>query len=779
AWKDFLSSIQSGRGEVSEEVWQYIPEASSVEGWLAEPPTRKEFNTALSRMKTGKRGGWDDITAELIKFGGEPLQSTVFQIITDMWREAAEAGPGLEADTWCSSVKEGVCIPMFKNKGDRACKDNYRNLVMLSVAAKLVARIVASRLSAWIDVSLSEQQNGFFFSRGIDDAHQLVRRILEEVVVAEGDSRVCVTSFDIVRTYTRVCRDALWCLLSRLGAPPAFVQVLKALHEHTRFRVFVHNGYSSPWLTDRGLREGCPSSPVLFNIFHDAVLITFRTRRAERALVLGLSPGLPWRFKVDGHLTRRPDNKLSSRGARDCVLGDVEYADDSLIVAQVDEASSAESTFIDSLRDWGQEEHPGKRERLVVCPRGRGAMEVLEEFECRTLKHLGTLLSDKADLWPETKRRFQAGFFAVRRVAKLWSLGSHRGRGSTGGLSTCRKLKVMRAVIEGTVLACGKTRVWSSAQERKIQQVLSRAVRRSLGLDVFNMREYGYSDEGLLRMVHWDPFPLLLHRQVLHWAGHVARMPVSRLPKIALFGWPVGLERHSSGRSTYPMWVKWLLLKYGISTMDWFRLAQKPTGQWLKLVRAKLPRTSLPKDKVAALNAWKPGQPLLWQEGCAPPHGAARFIPEETLEGLPPNVDLAQDISGEWPCPACRSTTRPTMLDTLWALPASPEMPNFVGRSVTGWELNTDGSGASDEGPHAGWGIAVWVEGVRSVLPEFELFGPVPLQSWEPRWMGADIASNNVGELTAMLEALLWLEQEAPGDAGLPARIRFDSTYAH
>ena len=368
----------------------------------------------------------------------------------------------------------------------------------------------------------------------------------------------------------------------------------------------------------------------------------------------------------------------------------------------------------------------------------------------------------------------------------------------------------MRAVIEGAVLACGKTRIWSSAQERKIQQVLSRAVRRSLGLDVFNMREYGYSDEGLLRMVHWDPFPLLLHRQVLHWAGHVARMPVSRLPKIALFGWPVGLERRSSGRSKYPTWVKWLLLRHGISTTDWFRLAQKPTGQWLKLVRAKLPRSSLPKDKVAALNAWKPGQPLLWQEGCAPSR-----IPEETLEGRPPNVDVAQDISGEWPCPVCDVNTItarglqvhyeahhavqdenvttieksrcslcghvfvtevdvkrhvcPTKphsleaLDTLWALPAPPEVPNFVGRSVTGWVLNTDGSGASDEGPHVGRGSALRTARVRAFRPGALLDG----------------SRHCVGELTAMLEALLWLEQEAPGDAGLPARIRFDSTYAY
>ena len=79
------------------------------------------------------------------------------------------------------------------------------------------------------------------------------------------------------------------------------------------------------------------------------------------------------------------------------------------------------------------------------------------------------------------------------------------------------------------------------------------------------MREYSYSDESLRQLVHWDSFEHLLHRQVLRWVGHVARMPITCLPKIALFGWPEHMPKHKTGRYTFPMWIKWLLNKYEVS----------------------------------------------------------------------------------------------------------------------------------------------------------------------------------------------------------------------
>ncbi|OLP79892.1 Fucoxanthin-chlorophyll a-c binding protein A, chloroplastic [Symbiodinium microadriaticum] len=67
---------------------------------------------------------------------------------------------------------------------------------------------------------------------------------------AGQEDRVGVTCFDIVRAYTRVCRTALWELLTRMGVPDEFLAVLRALHDHTRFMVFVHNGYSEAVIGD-------------------------------------------------------------------------------------------------------------------------------------------------------------------------------------------------------------------------------------------------------------------------------------------------------------------------------------------------------------------------------------------------------------------------------------------------------------------------------------------------------------------------------------------------
>ena len=91
-------------------------------------------------------------------------------------------------------------------------------------------------------------------------------------------------------------------------------------------------------------------------------------------------------------------------------------------------------------------------------------------------KHVGATLTDNAEKWAETKKRVQTRFFAVRRIAKLWSLGTHRGRGKPGkraGLANARLLHVMKCVLEGALLACGTPRVWNLVQERKANQVLS------------------------------------------------------------------------------------------------------------------------------------------------------------------------------------------------------------------------------------------------------------------------------------------------------------------
>ena len=156
--------------------------------------------------------------------------------------------------------------------------------------------------------------------------------------------------------------------MTLLGLPNEFINLLKALHEHTQFQAFIHNGYSTAWFTERGLREGCPSSPILFNIFHNYILKTFRARRETNASNLRMSPGLPWSYKVDGKLTRTTAGKASSRGVRALCIGDVEYADDTQIMEYSEEVALAETIFQQTLTDWAQQEHVQKRKKLSCVP---------------------------------------------------------------------------------------------------------------------------------------------------------------------------------------------------------------------------------------------------------------------------------------------------------------------------------------------------------------------------------------------------------------------------
>lgn len=110
-------------------------------------------------------------------------------------------------------------------------------------------------------------------------------------------------------------------------------------------------------------------------------------------------------------------------------------------------------------------------------------------------------------------------------------------------------------------------------------------------------------------------------------------------------------------------------------------------------------------------------------------------------------------------------------------------------------EIYTDGSCLGNNNVAAkkcpaGWGfLAVPLSRLSSSSEPtrvlFEMFGPVVLDARSPYFIGATVGSNNTGELSAMVEALLWLQalEDEYGaattvEAAGKVIIRGDSTYA-
>ena len=860
AWKEHFQKISEGRAEVKERVWKNIKKSGGNADWLGKIPSDIELEIALGKMKLRKKPGKDQVPVEILKYGGKQLRQKVFGIVQEMWASAAVAETGEEAKHWPRDWKEGITIPLWKKKGSRADKNTWRGITLLSVGSKLLARVVAKRIQEWSEAWISEEQCGFRRGRGVDDSLMVSRRISEEVNRTVGSDWILMSFFDIEKAYPKVCKDGLWKLMELRGAPPEIIKVCRALHEHTKYRVRIFGGESTAWLPDRGLREGCPSSPPLFNIYHDGVMEDFRERRKQEARKRKQEPGIRWSYKIDGRMVKLARLRTIKEGGigfssevQHTTIGDTGFADDTAIVGEEEEVRIAERILEQVTADWAEKLHPDKTERLRITGGDRPENETKGDGEKKEVRHVGGWVAETGRHNKDTDARASAGWAMVKKIAWAWASRSRRGRGRESGIDTTTKLQIMKQTVVPTLTAFARSRAWNGRQLNQLERVAKYAVRRAFGMDIYAMREHHVSDEMMYKASGWLTMEDTIRRLTLEWVGHVARMPTDRRPKQMLFGWWQNKKsKICLGVIMQPMWLRRIVRQAGIPAIDWFRLAQD-RKEWRKLIQKAIPQKSLTKEQKMELDQWMPGLPLpgisLEEQGgegiISPEEGEEeeREASEEE-EGEVEEVAEQRGEEGKYQCPVCseefkagnqlqyhydaeHSVRDPDIVTVLskqcefcrtvfarkdqlykhigWTLnwkkepTAEPCEAKAAGIGdyrlkeskwepvqngpalppPKGWWIATDGSGQTkNEVKSAGWGVAIWRIPVEGDTPDYMLYGPVITKPWDHRWLGARERTNNTAELSAIIEACLWLRDEAPDSGGEPVMLRYDSQYA-
>ena len=105
-----------------------------------------------------------------------------------------------------------------------------------------------------------------------EDVANCNRRVNDGANDINEDEWPCVRLLDLMTEYPRVSKPAMWSLLERYGMKGQCLETLVDFHETTEYRVKGREGMSEEWKPTRSLREGCPTSPILFNIYHQAVM---------------------------------------------------------------------------------------------------------------------------------------------------------------------------------------------------------------------------------------------------------------------------------------------------------------------------------------------------------------------------------------------------------------------------------------------------------------------------------------------------------------------------
>ena len=185
------------------------------------------------------------------------------------------------------SQRRGLITLTFK-KGDRLDPRNWRPITLLNLDYKIASRAIAGRLLKVIHFVVAEDQTCGVPGRFIGDSVSLLRDVAH--FTSTSGSSVAILSFDQEKAFDRVYWSFLRSTLVCMGFGPSFVSWVDLFYAGVQSAVKV-NGFVTPFFgLSRGVRQGCPLSPLLYVLYAEVLACNIRSN----PVITGLSlPGSP------------------------------------------------------------------------------------------------------------------------------------------------------------------------------------------------------------------------------------------------------------------------------------------------------------------------------------------------------------------------------------------------------------------------------------------------------------------------------------------------------
>ena len=441
------------------------------------PPSLDEVREAVARLRGGKAPGVCNISAELLKAGGEAMTRGLHAVLTAVWQS------GTIPPDW----KRGLVVPIWKGKGDRQDCNNYRGITLLSVPGKVLAHLLLMRIRGHLLKLQRPEQSGFTPGKSTTDRILALRVLVERR--REFRQGMLASYVDLKKAFDSVHREALWDLLRLRGIPARIIGLLTGLYSGTESAVKCGGGVSCFFPVNAGVRQGCVLAPSLFNTCMDWVL------------------------------GRVVDQSHCGASVGNTTVTDLVFADDAVILAEsLEVLVLALETLHEETKPLGLQVSwtktkvqvfGGLLDETVQSVHACGEdIEILESFT-----YLGSVVHNSGGSRHEVLRRIGL----AHGVMDSLNMSIWRCR------YLCRrtKIRIFKSLVLPVLLYGCETWTLNSDLKRRIDAFGNKCLRRIMGY-----RWYDYvSNQRLLRETDSRPITCIVRERQLRLYGHVARYP--------------------------------------------------------------------------------------------------------------------------------------------------------------------------------------------------------------------------------------------------------------
>lgn len=172
---------------------------------------------------------------------------------------------------WCGGLPRHLRMSrtIFIPKKDISTDPgDFRPITIPSVIVRQLHTILAKRLASALP--LDSRQRAFIAADGCADNTTLVDLLLRD---HQRRHACCyIASLDVSKAFDSVSHNAIFGSLESYGLPKQFIHYLKSVYETSGTRLIGEGWISETIYPSRGVKQGDPLSPVLFNIIIDRLL---------------------------------------------------------------------------------------------------------------------------------------------------------------------------------------------------------------------------------------------------------------------------------------------------------------------------------------------------------------------------------------------------------------------------------------------------------------------------------------------------------------------------
>ena len=214
--------------------------------------TEQECYKALKHMDNGKSPGSDGFTCEFYKFFWDYIKQNVVESINY----------GFEKHQLSICQRRGIIILVPKKDKLTNLLCNLRPISLLNTDYKIATKAIAKRLEAVLPLVINADQTGYIKRRYNGENVRLISDIIS-YTAAKNLPRLAIF-LDFEKAFDSIEWNFLFKALDKLNFGPDFKNWVRTFYCNITSCV-TNNGYASDFFNlERGVRQGCPLSGILF-----------------------------------------------------------------------------------------------------------------------------------------------------------------------------------------------------------------------------------------------------------------------------------------------------------------------------------------------------------------------------------------------------------------------------------------------------------------------------------------------------------------------------------